>query len=77
MKITYDKEVDAMYIYLKKAKVAKTLTIEEGNVFADVDKKGGVIGLEILDASRRVGDLKEKTELEIGSKTIRFPAFAT
>ena len=77
MKITYDKDVDAMYIYLKKGKIAKTLSIEEGNVFADVDKKGGIIGLEILDASRRVSDLKRKTEIIIGKKSVALPAFVS
>jgi uncharacterized protein YuzE len=50
MKIEYDKITDALYIYFKKAKVYKTVKAEEGVLF-DVDRKGNVIGVEILDMS--------------------------
>ena len=53
MKITYDKSADAMYIYFKKGKVAKTHQINE-RVFIDLDKKGGVIGVEILGVSKQI-----------------------
>lgn len=54
MKISYDREVDALYIQLRDAKAKSGLDVEEG-VTIDVDAKGHIIGIEILDASERLG----------------------
>jgi uncharacterized protein YuzE len=53
MKITYDKMADALYIYLRKGKVAKTKKVTS-RLLIDVDKKGNVLGIEILDVSRQI-----------------------
>lgn len=53
MKITYDKEADAMYIYLSQGKVFKTKKIKDG-LIADFDKKGNIRGIEILFASKHI-----------------------
>lgn len=53
MQIEYDREVDALYIYLKEKKYTEvTKELGEG-VIIDLDKKGEVIGLEVLDASKK------------------------
>jgi uncharacterized protein YuzE len=52
MKIEYDKEVDALYIYLQQKQVAETIEIHEG-VNIDLDEEGKLIGVEILDATER------------------------
>ncbi|MBI4288924.1 MAG: DUF2283 domain-containing protein [Chloroflexi bacterium] len=54
MRIEYDKEVDALYIQLREAEPNDTTDIEEG-VTVDLDKDGHIIGIEILDASERLG----------------------
>ena len=54
MKIEYDREVDALYIQLRDARPARALDVEEG-VTIDVDAQGHIIGIEILDASERLG----------------------
>ncbi|MFH1978108.1 MAG: DUF2283 domain-containing protein [Candidatus Aenigmatarchaeota archaeon] len=55
MKMTYDKEVDAAYIYLKdtikKGEVKSTQTMNE-NIILDFDKDKKLIGIEILSASK-------------------------
>jgi len=53
MKIEYDKEADAAYIYLEYPirEVKETKEISE-NVIIDLNDKGQIIGLEILDASK-------------------------
>jgi uncharacterized protein YuzE len=56
--ITYDKVADAMYVYLRNAKVAHTKVLSE-HILIDVDSKNIPIGVEILDASRI---LKSKTD---------------
>ena len=52
MKISYDKEVDAFYIYFKteNVKVARTIVIKP-DFHLDVDENGGHIGLEVLNLS--------------------------
>lgn len=47
MKITYDKMANATYMTLHNGKVAKTVEISS-NVIADFDKKGNVLGIEVL-----------------------------
>lgn len=54
MRIEYDKEVDALYIRLRDVKPKDTMDIEEG-VTVDLDAKGHIVGIEILDASERLG----------------------
>jgi uncharacterized protein YuzE len=54
MRIEYSKEADALYVYFKQGEVAKSKEVEEG-VVIDLDGEGHLIGIEILDASVRVG----------------------
>lgn len=54
MTITYDREVDALYIRFKDATVT-TKHLAEG-IAADYDAEGWLAGIEILDATRRLGD---------------------
>ena len=54
MRIEYSKEVDALYIHLRDAPVAESRDAEEG-VTLDFDSKGHIVGLEVLDASERLG----------------------
>ena len=53
MKITYDPEADALYIEVHSGEIDDSLDIEDG-VTADLDKEGHLLGLEILDASKRM-----------------------
>ena len=54
MKIEYDKEVDALYILLTDAKPVDTMDVEEG-VTIDLDEQGHIVGIEVLDATDRLG----------------------
>lgn len=54
MKITYDREVDALYIRFKETTVT-TKHLTEG-IAADYDSSGLLAGIEILDAMKRLGD---------------------
>lgn len=53
MKIEYSKDVDALYIRLREAKIADSMDIEEG-VTIDLDEKRHIVGIEILDASEKL-----------------------
>ncbi len=54
MKVIYDKDVDAAYIYLKnnigKGEVKNTMSMNE-NIILDFDSNKKLIGIEILSAS--------------------------
>lgn len=63
MKIEYSKDVDALYIKLREAKIEDTIDIEEG-VTVDLDGKGHIVGLEILDASEKL-ELSELVNISI------------
>ncbi|MEK6792420.1 MAG: DUF2283 domain-containing protein [Nanoarchaeota archaeon] len=52
MKITYDKEADAMYVELTDKKFSKCKEIDK-NTILDLDEEGNVIGIEILFVSKR------------------------
>jgi uncharacterized protein YuzE len=54
MRVTYDPEVDALYIRFKEATVT-TKHLAEG-IAADYDTEGRLAGIEILDAAKRLGD---------------------
>jgi len=63
MKIEYDKEADALYIQLREAFVDDNIDIEEG-ITIDVDEKRHIIGIEILDASKKLS-LKDMVNISI------------
>ena len=52
MKVTYDRNADAMSIVLADADVEETESVAPG-FFADYDADGRIIALEILKASRK------------------------
>jgi uncharacterized protein YuzE len=53
LKIEYDKEADALYIQLREADVGDKVDIEEG-VTIDLDENRHIVGIEILDASKKL-----------------------
>jgi uncharacterized protein YuzE len=53
LKIEYDKQADALYILLREAQVDDNIDIEEG-VTVDLDEKRHIVGIEILDASKKL-----------------------
>ncbi len=54
MRIRYDSEVDALSISFRDTTVT-TQELAEG-ITAEYDAQGQLVGLEVLDASKRFGD---------------------
>jgi len=53
MKVKYDKEVDVLYISFSKNKIKESDENKSGIVL-DYDKAGAIVGIEILDASKKM-----------------------
>lgn len=62
MNIRYDQSSDAVYIRLKESKYSESDEISN-NIILDFDKKGNVIGIEILDASNYL-DINELSSIK-------------
>jgi uncharacterized protein YuzE len=54
VQVEFDSKADAMYIWLRKAKYEISEELAE-NVIIDLDKRGRIIGIEILDATKNLG----------------------
>ncbi len=53
MKITFDKEADAVYIELGSGEFVSNRKIDN-NTIIDLDKNGNVLGIELLNVSKRI-----------------------
>lgn len=53
MKVTYDAEVDVLRILFSNAPIEES-DKEKPGVIIDYDKDGNVVGMEILDATKRM-----------------------
>ncbi len=52
MRFHYDKKEDALYFRFNESPYQESNEVQEGIIF-DYDKKGKIIGIEILDAAKR------------------------
>jgi uncharacterized protein YuzE len=53
MKITYDPEIDMLRIIFRNAPIEESEEDKPG-VILDYDKDGNIVGMKILDASKRM-----------------------
>ena len=53
MKVKYDKKTDAMYMEFSRGKYFQSRKVSD-SVLVDEDKKGKILGVEILDASKNI-----------------------
>jgi len=68
MKVTYDKQVDAMYIAMETIKprgVKQTIALND-DIIIDFDDDKKILGIEILNASKNI---KQK-ELNLAEKAV-------
>lgn len=73
MKITYDPEVDAMYIYLVEGKhECRTVQLND-DINLDFGDGETLVGIEILDATRVLGKGK-LPKLTINDRALEWPA---
>ena len=53
MRFHYDKKKDALYMRFSEKPYGKSDEVDKGVIF-DYDRGGNVIGIEILDASKKI-----------------------
>ena len=53
MKVEYDPEADIIYIRIREDKIVDTVDLDE-DVFADLNERGEVVGIEIWQARKYV-----------------------
>jgi uncharacterized protein YuzE len=60
MRISYDVEVDALYLRWDNSKIVESDEVKPG-IILDFNAKNQVVGIEVLDFKRRVpkGDLRQ------------------
>lgn len=56
MKVVYDRAADAAYVYLQEIREGQAVQQREVDpgIVADFDAEGRLLGLEVLEASRRL-----------------------
>jgi len=64
MKVTYDSEVDVLHVLFSNAPIEESDEDKPG-VILDYDKDGNVVGVEILDAQKRLGGRENVREVEL------------
>ena len=64
MKVTYDSEVDVLHVLFSNAPIEESDEDKPG-VILDYDKDGNVVGVEILDAQKRLGALENVRQVEL------------
>ena len=74
MKIRYDAEVDALSIVFRETTVT-TQELAEG-IAGEYDAQGQLVGIEILDAARRLGDESALREVTLEGLGPTVPASA-
>ena len=65
MKVTYDRKTDTLTVRFKPGPIAESDESKPG-VILDYDEHGDLVGLEILDASKRV-DQTQTVEIEVAA----------
>jgi uncharacterized protein YuzE len=58
VRIEYDKETDSLTITLREARIRESDEVRPG-VIADFGYDGGVVGFEVLGASKVAGQIRE------------------
>lgn len=72
MRFQYDKSEDILYIRFDESQYSESDEIQKGFIF-DYDKKGKIIGIEILHASKKLASsfrdslLKNEIPLRVGA----------
>jgi uncharacterized protein YuzE len=65
MKVTYDKEVNAVYIQFKDESISESDEDKNGGIIIDYAADGSVVGIEVLNASEKLSLPVEPDYIEV------------
>jgi uncharacterized protein YuzE len=65
MKVTYDKEMDVLYIQFKTEQVIESDEDKSGEMIIDYAENGSIIGIEVLNASEKLSLIEKFDSIEI------------
>ncbi|MDB5631824.1 MAG: hypothetical protein JWR49_679 [Tardiphaga sp.] len=63
MRVRVDREADAIYVNLTDRAIKDSAEVADG-IVVDYDDEGRIVGVEILDASKRTGDPTVLSQLD-------------
>lgn len=69
MRVRVDHGADAIYLNLTDRAIKESEEVADG-IVVDYDDKGRIVGIEILDASKRVDDPKALTQFSFDLPTV-------
>ena len=64
MRLRIDQQSDALYLDLTGREIDSSEEVSDG-IILDYDKDGNLVGIEVLDASKKAGDLKTLHQLSL------------
>ena len=67
MRIEYDKEARAAYIYLRKGKTTKTIKLMD-SLLVDIGEKNNILGIEVLGGLPFNGKVKANLKIPVTVK---------
>lgn len=64
MRVRIDQQADAVYLDLTGREIESSEEVSDG-IILDYDKTGHLVGIEILDASKKAGDIDTLRKLAL------------
>lgn len=65
MRIEYDREARAVYLYVREGEHARTVEVEPMKIYVDVDTEGHTLGIEFLSLSAFSQYIEEHGGLDV------------
>ena len=69
MRVRVDQEADAIYLDLTGEKIESSEEVADG-IILDYDKEGNMVGIEILDASKKTGGINALQQVSLDVATV-------
>ena len=69
MRVRVDQQADAIYLDLTGEKIESSEEVADG-IILDYDKEGNMVGIEILDASKKTGGINALQQVSMDVATV-------
>ncbi|BAM05866.1 DUF2283 domain-containing protein [Leptospirillum ferrooxidans] len=68
MRVRVDQQADAIYLDLTGEKIESSEEVADGTIL-DYDRKSNMVGIEILDASKKTGEINTLQQMSLDVAT--------